>query len=63
MSNEELKMKAESHDVSDAGAEVVTEAVEVAAEGVVSGYKKIEDGVVTGYKNRKRRCDRLWQVG
>jgi hypothetical protein len=50
MSNEELKMKAESHDVSDAGAEVVTEAVEVAAEGVVSGYKKIEDGVVTGYK-------------
>ena len=50
MSNEELKMKAESHDVSDAGAEVVTEAVEVAVEGVVSGYKKIEDGVVTGYK-------------
>ena len=50
MSNEELKMRAESHDVSDTGAEVVTEAVEVAAGGVVSGYKKIEDGVVTGYK-------------
>ena len=65
MSNQEMKMRALEHDVSEANVETAIEAAKATAEviveevtpvykkieeGVVTGYKKIEDGVVGGYK-------------
>lgn len=50
MSNKELEIKAQEHDMSDANVEVIVEATEAAAKGATTGYKKIENGVVEGYK-------------
>ncbi len=49
MSNKELEMKAQEHDVSGAS-EAMTQVAEEAKKETVSGYKKIENGVVEGYK-------------
>ena len=54
MSNKELEMKAQEHDLTDATPEAVAEAAKTTEkaieEAVVGGYKMIETGVVEGYK-------------
>ena len=54
MSNKELEIKAQEHDMTDVTPEAVAEAAvateKVIENAVVSGYKKIEDAVVGGYK-------------
>ena len=50
MSNKQMEMMAQEHDMSAIDAEFAEEVAEAAAEGAVSSYKKIEDAVVGGYK-------------
>lgn len=47
---DELRLKATEHDMSDAQQADISEAAKLAEEAAVSVYQKIEDGVVGGYR-------------
>lgn len=50
MSDKQLEMMAQEHDMTAMDAEHAAQVAEAVAEGAVTGYKTIEDAVVSGYK-------------